>query len=211
MKNKTISSVVSVLIILIWGLVAGYLCIGSLTLIDATEKVRIVERKIERSIVNEITLKGKDVDDLITRLNAQGSKKKLSFEDQQAIRDLNHVHWYYSFPGFSYITFITILPYMALLFLGAGAGGTLGSVARMIIDHARNVRPIRESKFLSFPLLGFFMGIMVLAISYVIPTIFIKGQSSLNIASIVLISFFAGVFSDGFYEKIQLLIQKFFK
>ncbi len=100
---------------------------------------------------------------------------------------------------------------MALLFLGAGAGGSLGSVSRLIVDHARNVKPLRDSKYFSFPILGFFMGIMVLSISYVIPTIFVKGQSSLNIASIVLISFFAGMFSDVFYERIQLLIQKLFK
>jgi len=216
MENKIVKNILSTLIVIIWGIISGYLCVGSLTLIDSIEKVKIVERKVEKSIINEIVvsegyLQNKEASEIIRELNTLNPKQKLTFEDEQAIRDLKHVYWYYRVPGFSYIAFITILPYMALLFLGAGSGGSLGSVARIIIDHARNVKPIGESKFLSFPLLGFFMGIMVLSISYVVPSIFIKGESSLNIASIVLISFFAGIFSDGFYNRIQTLIERFFK
>ncbi len=78
MKNKIVSSIFSSLIILTWGIISGYFCIASLTLIDATEKVRIVERKVELSIVNEIVFKEKDATSLINKLNSLNPKKKIN-------------------------------------------------------------------------------------------------------------------------------------
>lgn len=207
-------NVVSTIVLVIWILVSGYLCIGSIVLIESMEKVKLIENKIEENITNQISIANKeghsynDAETIISRI--RGKNKELSFEDEQAIRNLEYGIWYYSFTGYSYITFITFLPYFALLFLGAGASGCLGTIAKIIYDHVEgpDSRQISSAKFLSQPAFGFFIGIMVLAISFVIPTIFVKGESTLNFTSTILIGFFAGIFSEDFFAGIKNRISK---
>jgi hypothetical protein len=213
MKNKLIENVPSFIVILIWAGISGYVCIGGLSMIEATEKVKLIEKKVEVAIVREITLEGTDPASIINEITASTNNKntqnQLTFEDKEAIQNLWHVYWYYRARGFSYIIFLTILPYTVLLFLSVGAAGVLGSIARIIIDHVRNIGTISESKYVAMPIAGFFMGIMVLAISYIIPTVIVKGDTYLNITSVVLICFFAGLFSDSFYKWIMNVIERF--
>lgn len=215
MKTIKIMNVISTIILIIWILVSGYLCIGSLVLIESMEKVKLIENRIEENITNQISIANKeghsfnDAETIISRIKKKN--KELSFEDEQAIRNLEYGIWYYSFTGYSFITFITILPYFALLFLGAGASGCLGSTARIMYDHVKESKQMSSAKFLSQPAFGFFIGIMVLAISFVIPTIFVKGESTLNFTSTILIGFFAGIFSDHFFAGIKNLISNIIK
>lgn len=212
MKNKAVENVLSFTVILIWAGISGYVCIGGLSMIDATEKVKLIEKRVGVPIVREIALEGTDPASIINEITASSDKNtqnQLTFEDKEAIQNLWHVYWYYGARGFSYIIFLTILPYTGLLFLSVGAAGLLGSIGRIVIDHVRNIGTIRESKYITSPIAGFFMGIMVLAISYIIPTVIVKGDTYLNITSVVLICFFAGFFSDSFYKWIMNVIERF--
>lgn len=215
MKNLKILNVTSAFTIAIWIFVSGYLCIGSIVIIESLEKVKFIETKIEEDIANKLSRANKpgydsyDAESVIRMIEQKN--KLLSFEDKQAIRSLDYAYWYYSFPGYSHIGFITIVPYFALLFLGAGASGCLGSTARLIYDHVKGSESIGTAKFLSQPALGFFIGIMILAISFVIPTIFVQGESSLNFTSTILLGFFAGIFSDHFFNGIRKLVGNLIK
>ena len=188
-------------------------------MIEATEKVRLIEKKVETELIRDIISGYSKIDfelppsffKRIDEIYYGNSNKHLSFEDRDALQNLCHVYWYYSFSGYSYITFLVIVPYTALLFLTVGTAGVLGSLARMVIDHVRDIISIDESKCFAFPISGFFMGIMVLAISYIIPSVFIRGDTTVNTTSVVLICFFAGLFMDLFYNWIMNVVGRFLK
>ena len=215
MESVKFMDVVSAVILLMWLLISGYLSIGSLVIIESIEKVKLIEDRIEENIINKMSVPNKnghvlkDAETIISSIEERN--KELSFKDKQAIRNLHYAYWYYSFPGYSLITFITILPYFALLFLGAGASGSLGSTARVFYDQIKESKSISSAKYFSLPISGFFIGIMVLAISFVIPTVFVEGNTTLNFTSTVLISFFAGIFNDSFFEGFKKLTSNFFQ
>lgn len=210
-KTGPLKSFMGFIVILIWIIISGYISIGGLTMIEATEEVKLIEIKYDVEIAGIILFSSIDARikarEIVNNWDPQVGS--LSFEEIESINNLGHVYWYYRYPDYSYIFFLTILPYTALLFLTVGAAGVFGSVARLIIDHARASIPIQESKFITYPIFGFFMGIMVLAISYVIPSIFIKGETTINTYSVVLICFFSGIFSERFFNFIIINIEKY--
>ena len=137
--------------------------------------------------------------------------KVLTIEDERSIIGLHHAIWYYSFDGHSLVTWIVYMPYFALVFLGIGTSGVLGSTTRIVYDHVKGVTPLGESAFFSRPVLGFFMGVMVLAISNIVPSIFIRGETQINMIGTILIGFFAGIYTDSFYGGIKNFAIKFIK
>ena len=211
----------SALIILFWLTCSMYICLGGLALTETIEDVRIIESRVKTEIVRKITLNeftendpldiALDIINEVNGIDTIYSVKLLSFEDEVAIKDLSYVYWYCGFKGYSNLKFLTILPYTILLFLTVGAAGVIGGVAKIIVDHVRNITPIKDSQYIAFPIFGFFMGIMVIAISYIIPSVFIRGDTHLNLTSLVLISFFSGIFSDKFYNWIIVNIERFLK
>ena len=183
-------------------------------MIEAVEEVEVIENKLDKFLVQEIIQNSHNygwVDDFISNLRFKYGTDTITFEDEKAIKNLWHVYWYYGYTGYSYVVFLTILPFTALLFLTVGAAGAFGGAARILIDHARNVVLIENSKFVTFPMFGFFMGVLVLAISYLIPSIFVKGDTQLNTSVVVLICVFSGIFSNRFYDWIIGIMEKFLK
>lgn len=77
------------------------------------------------------------------------------------------------------------------------------------INHINKTVLLKDSRCFSEPVFGFFLGIMVLAMSYVIPTIFVRGDTIVNMTSVVFICFFSGVLSKRYFEWITNLISKF--
>lgn len=217
---KILRTYLNLILVIAWIVVSYYICIGGLTLIEATEKVFKIENKYEVEIVPKIVTdwKFEELDDdfnvieLINEINSSlqnNTGDQLSFKEIKDIKYLEHVYWYYTFPRYSLVSFLVLIPYTALLFLTVGTAGVFGSSGRLIIDHVRNIKPINEAYCFTAPIFGFFIGVIVLSLSYVIPSIFVKGDSSPNMISIVLICFFAGVFSERFYDWIRSNIDNF--
>lgn len=214
-----IKRILNFLLVILVGFTTGYICIGGLAMIETTEKVKLIENKTEIELIktvnyfanNRIRELPKNRIDSIDSIYFKTKNRHLSIDDKRDLQAMCHVYWYYDYPNFSFIRFLTYMPYTVLLFLTVGTAGILGSIARLVMDHVRNIVPIHDSKCIAFIISGFFMGIMVLAISFIVPTIFVRGDTQLNTYSIVLLCFFAGLFSDNFYKWIMNSIGKFLK
>lgn len=211
MKTEKLKTPINFLILLLWAFISGYICIAGLAMVNAIEKVKVIEKKADKEIVWKISMNGFDPEQIIKEIKESEQNELLTVDDIESIRNLKHVYWYYSFPGYSYVRFLTIMPYIVLLFLVTGAAGLLGSVARIIIDHVTNIIEIKDSKIIAFPIFGFIMGELIYGISYLVPSLFVRGDTNPNGIAIILLCFFSGVFTDTFYKWIIVNIEKLFK
>ena len=218
MKTDTLKYILKSLVLLVWIIISGYICIGGLSMIESIEKVKPIQNKVELDIIRNITMfqgstgmlpaHGEDIIMDINENLRSKNKEQLTFEEEEAINYLAHVYWYYGYPKYSFIRVITILPYIVLLFLTVGTTGLLGSVVKKIYDHINQTVLLKDSKYISVPVFGFFLGIMVLAISYIIPTVFVRGDTTVNMTSVVFLCFFSGIYNKRFFEWISNLISK---
>lgn len=84
------------------------------------------------------------------------------------------------------------------------AFGLLGSVTRIVLKIAFNAKQIEEVNYISQPILGMLTGLVVMGLSYVIPTLLSKNAITLDPLSLMFFSLFAGIYNKEFYEKLQL-------
>jgi len=198
LKNKWITAI----IVTVFMALAGYVSIGGLTMIDAIHKTRKVEKKFNEQVFERIVRKGISPKEMFTQLElkadklnsekTESSKIILTAEEKEIITNLDHVYWYYSYPGYSYILFLTIMPFIPLLFLVAGSNGILGSIIKLFYDSTWKNSPIKDSNYIAVIVLGFGLGIAVFGLLYsIIP-------SSYSLIGILFLSLFGGWFSKNF-------------
>ncbi|MEO0470562.1 MAG: hypothetical protein AAF206_13130 [Bacteroidota bacterium] len=189
-----IKNIVSSLAIALWMLLAGYVSIGGMAMIEATEEVRKVEERINEEIVYEIVDKNGNSDSVFESLSRKG--KPIHAQEKEVVRRLEKVYWYFGHPEYSYILFLTIMPFFPLLFLVAGSNGVLGAMIKLFYDHFWNKIPIKDSNYIVVPILGFGLGVAVFTVSYSFGSLF--GSPFLSIVSMLSSSLFAGWFSKMF-------------
>lgn len=88
--------------------------------------------------------------------------------------------------------------------------GLLGSIINILIQIVFSSVKIEDSNYISKPLLGLLTGIVVLGLSYILPTLIIKGSAEIRPLSLMFLCLFCGIYSDKFYEKMSKSFDKLF-
>lgn len=100
------------------------------------------------------------------------------------------------------------LPHLLILIITASSFGALGGVTRLVLGMVREDKKLIHLKVVTVPLLGVLTGIVVLGISYLIPSIIMSKASFIRPSTLTFISLFAGLFYERFYEWLPSVFTK---
>jgi len=89
--------------------------------------------------------------------------------------------------------------------------GMLGGIISIVNDITINNKKIEDLHFYSTPISGFLTGFVVLAITYLIPTLLVEKSDNIRSVSLMFLCLFGGIKSKEFYEKIDKYFSKLFK
>jgi hypothetical protein len=102
-----------------------------------------------------------------------------------------------------------ISSFMGLIFTSFSFG-LIGSLISIIKEVVFQNLEINRTKYISYPLLGILTGLVVLGLSYLLPTILIENQNQLRPITLMFLSLFAGMFCEKFYEKLSVYFNNIF-
>lgn len=103
------------------------------------------------------------------------------------------------------------MPVELLQFAMATAFGLLGGVAAVLKRIVMDKRPIGTTPFIGRPLFGMVVGLMLFALSYVIPSILTTGRSPLRAEAVLGFALLGGLFAEDTYLFVQKKTNQFFK
>lgn len=195
MKSNYLKQVVASAIILLWFLLGTYTGAAGLIFeeherkeleIKQIEKAREAEGKKEKSVKSEDGIKFKNQE-----------RFELYCEE---INTMKLFGWILNAPSF------------LILVVSSCELGAFGGVIHLIRDISFNRIAPYDTQFLIRPFLGFMTGMVVLAISYLLPAILIT-DSDIQIRQTTLMCFslFAGLFSNSFYMWLENRFGTFLK
>lgn len=95
---------------------------------------------------------------------------------------------------------LNAVPDFVGLILTACCFGMLGGLIFLIKEIALSVKKPEDVKYISIPILGFFTGIAVLGVNYIIPIILVSGENKIRPVTLLFFSLFAGMFAERFYK-----------
>lgn len=110
-----------------------------------------------------------------------------------------------------FFKFIDMFPSLLLLVITACSFGLLGGTIKIIRDTVFNSIPISETKYVLVPLLGLLSGLIIFALSYIIPIVLVSGENEVRKTTLMFLSLFAGIMVDKFYFWLETLFNKLFK
>ncbi len=124
---------------------------------------------------------------------------------------------------YSYEYYTTINPYVSLfpwffkvpsiigIISTAMSFGLLGAIGNIILLLTKKEITINEAKVWSNPILGIFIGIAVLGLSYILPNLLVVNSGTIRPFTLMFLAFFCGLFSQRFLEILSNFFSKFFK
>ncbi|WP_158800254.1 hypothetical protein [Pedobacter sp. L105] len=181
--------ILACLILLLWLITGLLLGVGGVTKLNSDEAIETINRRKEELIKQTIppttTSQGTSVANLYELLIANEHEGIAYF-----------FTWTVNFPKF------TALCITAMSF---GLLGSVISLIKELID--KSVSP-DSINFIAKPFLGILTGLVVLGISYMLPTILIKGASEIRPITLMFISLFCGIYIDKFYKKLESSFDK---
>lgn len=89
--------------------------------------------------------------------------------------------------------------------------GMLGGIISVINNIAMDNKKLEELHYFSIPMAGFLSGIVVLGITYLIPTILVQKSDNIRSMSLMFLCLFGGIKSKELYEKVDKYFNKLFK
>ncbi|MCD6067902.1 MAG: hypothetical protein K0S33_2728 [Bacteroidetes bacterium] len=108
--------------------------------------------------------------------------------------------------------FIAALPDYIGYLLTACFFGMLGGIISILKGIALDKAKPEDSNYVSIPLLSFFTGLVILGLSYLVPTLLVEGSNKIKPITLLFFSLFAGMYSRHFYEFLTHVAQtKLFK
>ena len=112
----------------------------------------------------------------------------------------------------NYFSWITKVPELIILVFSSCAFGAFGGLIRIIRQISFEGLKLHETHFIAIPFLGMLLGIAVLGISYLLPTILIaEGDIQIRQTSLMFFSLFTGLFSKRFLNWLEDLFKKYLK
>lgn len=179
------------LIILIWLMIGLYFGIGGLTKLNADEDLDIIQKKEAELSAKKFT----------PPLNVEGVTIDNDYLYQMFTerRGLE-----------KYFVWTVTLPKFTALTLTALSFGLLGALVSLIKQLSLENIKIEDLKYLSLPALGVLTGLVVLGLSYLLPTLITKGSTEIRPITLMFLCMFCGICSDKFYKRIEGSFDKLF-
>ncbi|ALI98923.1 hypothetical protein [Rufibacter tibetensis] len=102
------------------------------------------------------------------------------------------------------------IPRFIGLIITAFSFGLLGALIGLIKDIAILNKPLNGLKYWSIPILGILTGLIVLGLSYTIPTVLTTNEANIRSTSLVFLCLFGGIYTEIFFDKLMRYMDKFF-
>jgi hypothetical protein len=109
-----------------------------------------------------------------------------------------------------YFSWVNGLNKFSSLLLTAMSFGIIGAIISILIEIAFGGTSVENTAFITKPILGLLTGLVVLGISYILPTIVVKGNTEIRPISLMFICLFCGIYSNKFYDKLEATFEKTF-
>lgn len=103
---------------------------------------------------------------------------------------------------------IFYLPPMFGLLITAGAFGAVGSAGRLVKQMAIDRTEVSQLPVFAGPTFGFFIGLMIFGISYVVPAALITTEATLRPISLLFLCLLGGAFAGLVWERIEALFER---
>lgn len=94
---------------------------------------------------------------------------------------------------------IDALPSFVADIITACSFGILGGIISIVKRVALLKENLLDLSVFSIPILGFFTGLVVLGLNYIIPTILVSGNTQIRPITLLFLCLFAGMYSEQFY------------
>lgn len=105
--------------------------------------------------------------------------------------------------------YILKLPTVLSFLITAMCFGMMGAIAKVINDIIQARNKVEDTiNLLLIPLLGAFIGLIILGVSYALPTLLTNENISLKPISIVFLSLFGGIYYMKFFKKFLTAIDR---
>ncbi|MDB5088959.1 MAG: hypothetical protein JWR09_2953 [Mucilaginibacter sp.] len=177
--------------IIVWLIVGLFFGIGGLTKLNSDETLDNIQKK-------EVELLAKNFN---PPLNVDG----VTISNEYLYQIYNERHGLEK-----YFVWTVTLPKFTALCITAMSFGLLGALVAIIRQLSLAGKTIVEVQYISLPLLGILTGLVVLGISYLLPTLITKGTNEIRPITLMFLCLFCGICSDNFYKKIENSFDKLF-
>lgn len=94
------------------------------------------------------------------------------------------------------------LPIELIYFITSCAFGVIGGIIR-VVRLAIERKSLSDSGYFKFPIMGVMVGILVLGISYLLPTFLSTSETKIDSTSLMFLSLFGGLFSSIFFNRLE--------
>ncbi len=185
-----LKKIVSVLVISTWLISGLYFGIGGLVRAKMDETLKDLDSRKETLIQEKV------------RVSYDGIEFENSYE-LLSFLEVNNIE--YLFPWA-----IKISSFVSLI-ITAFSFGLIGSIIALLKDIAFTEIPLENLRIWSLPVLGILTGLVVMGLSYLLPTILIKNSTGLQPITLMFICLFAGIHTENFFNKISEYFKKLFE
>ena len=178
-----------VIAITVWLITGLYMGIGGFTSLKLRETLKELKDNKSKILLND-TLKYET-----SGLTLNAYEYKVFNEKQDADR---YFSWAENLPT-----------YPALLFT-AMSFGLLGALIDLFKQIVIGDISVEKLKYISLPLLGILTGIVILGLSYILPTLLVKEANEIRPITLMFLCLFASIYFEKFYDFLSTKFTKIF-
>lgn len=104
------------------------------------------------------------------------------------------------------------MPELLMLAISSCGLGAFGGVISIMREVAFKQVPIEETHYISIPFMGFLLGMVILAISYVLPSLLVSDENlQIRQTTLMCFSLFVGLFSKSFLIWLEITFGNYLK
>jgi uncharacterized membrane protein len=177
-------------ILIVWLIIGLYFGIGGVTKLSSDETIDNIQKnktdlmaKPMSQVLDGVTLSNQYLYDLYTE--HKGLEK-------------------------SFFSWTIELPKFTALLVTAMSFGLLGTIVALFKELSIANSNIINIKYLSQPLLGILTGLVVLGLSYVLPSLLTKSSNDIRPITLMFLCLFCGICVEKFYKRIDTSFEKLF-
>lgn len=179
----------TVLVILGWTILGLYFGVAGLTRANMDEALNAL-------VAQKATLSQDSI-----KLNIDGVDVYTTYE-LLTLTEVQSVEHYFQWSR--KISSFTSLVITALSF------GLLGSIIALLKMVVLEAKPLNSLPVFSLPALGFLSGLVIFGLAYLLPVILVEGVNKTRPITLMFLSLFAGLYIEGFYQKVSGYFNKIF-
>jgi hypothetical protein len=122
------------------------------------------------------------------------------------------LHYLNDLKADNYFWWTESMPELLMLAISSCGLGAFGGVISIIRLVAFRQVPIEETHYISIPFMGFLLGMVILAISYVLPALIVSDENlQIRQTTLMCFSLFVGLFSKSFLIWLEITFGNYLK